>query len=80
MGYPAEFGRLIAGELSTEKYMLRMIQYLRNARPSSMEEIADEMLSMIDERNMWREKKENEFYNGKFNNMIYNGLFDEEDN
>ena len=79
MGYPEEFGYLIADELSTEKYMLRMIQYLRNASSASMEEIADEMLSMVDERNRWREKKENEYYNEKFNNMIYRGLFDEED-
>ena len=44
MGYPEEFGRLVADNLRTEKTMSRMLGYLRQARPTSAEEIADEML------------------------------------
>ena len=77
MGYPEEFGYLIASELRTENYMLRMINYLRNARPQSAEEIADEMITMTEERDRWVDKKKNEYYNCKLNSMLYNGLFDE---
>ena len=79
MGYPEEFGYLIASELGTEKYMLRMINYLRNAAPQSAEEIADEMLAMVEERRRWADKKANEYYNERLNNMLYNGLFEEHD-
>ena len=50
MGYPEDFGRVIAGELRTEKAMKRMSSYLRQACPESPEEIADEMRSLLRER------------------------------
>ena len=42
MGYPKEFGIVIAGNLRTEKTMGRMIGYLNQANPRSANEIADE--------------------------------------
>ena len=36
-GYPEEFGRAIATQLGTEKTMMRMLRYLRAARPVSAE-------------------------------------------
>ena len=74
MGYPAEFGAAIANNLRTEKTMNRMIRYLRNASPRSAEEIADEMLAIMEDRNRWIQKKEAEYYNAKYNEMLYNGL------
>ena len=74
MGYPAEFGAAIANNLRTEKTMSRMIRYLRNANPRSAEEIADEMLAIMEDRNRWVQKKEAEYYNAKYNEMLYNGL------
>lgn len=74
MGYPAEFGTAIANNLRTEKTMSRMIRYLRNANPRSAEEIADEMLAIMEDRNRWIQKKEAEYYNAKYNEMLFNGL------
>ncbi len=74
MGHPEEFGAMIADSLRTEKWMSRMIGYLRNARPKTAEEIADEMLAILDDRDRWRKKKEAEYYNQKYNELLYFGL------
>lgn len=74
MGYPKEFGIAIANNLRTEKTMSRMIGYLRNAKPRSAEEIADEMLAIMEDRNRWVQKKEAEYYNSKYNELLYFGL------
>ena len=80
MGYPEAFGQLVADHLRTEMTMRRMIGYLRQAHPTSAEEIADEMLAIMDDRTRWIQKKETEYYNRKYNEMLYYGLGgDEED-
>lgn len=79
MGHPKEFGELIADSLGTEKTMSRMIGYLREAKPRSAEEIADEMLAICDDRKRWIQKKELEYYNGKYNELLYYGLGQEEE-
>ena len=48
MGYPKEFGQVIARNLGSEKTMRRMNAYLHEAGPGSAEEIADEMLAAGD--------------------------------
>ncbi|MDD5987674.1 MAG: hypothetical protein PUC26_07740 [Eubacteriales bacterium] len=62
-GYPKELGTMIARELGTPSTMNRMIAYLLSAEPGSAEEIVDEMLAIIADRDKWREKKINEYYN-----------------
>ena len=57
LGYPAEFGEVIAHELGGEKSMRRMTAYLRGADPHSPEQIADEMLAILDQRHRWVEQK-----------------------
>lgn len=79
MGYPEEFGKAIADSLGTEMTMDRMIRYLGHARPRSAEEIADEMLAIVDDRDRWVKKKANEYYNRKYNELLYYGLGVEED-
>ena len=79
MGYPAELGELIADHLRSEKTMYRMLAYLRQAQPDSAEEIVDEMLSISAEVERWREKKTAEYYNAKYNELLYSGLESEED-
>lgn len=79
MGYPAEFGQTIAEQLGTEMTMNRMIGYLHRMQPQSAEEIADEMLAICDDRDRWRKKKEAEFYNQKYNELIYEGFADDEE-
>ena len=77
MGYPKEFGIAIANNLRTEKTMSRMIGYLRNAKPRSAEEIADEMLAIMSDRERWIKKKEAEQANAKYNELLYYGLSSE---
>ena len=80
MGYPEEFGHAIVQNLRTEKTMSRMIGYLMHAKPRSAEEIADEMLAIMEDRKRWIQKKEAEYYNSKYNEMLYFGLgVDEEE-
>ena len=79
MGYPEEFGRLIAKNLGSEKMMRRMTAYLRLANPRSAEEIADEMLALMSERERWKKKKEAEEANARYNEVLYYGLGEEED-
>lgn len=74
MGYPPEFGAAIAAELGTESTMQRMIGYLHNAKPRTAEEIADEMLAICDDRDRWVQKKKAEYYNSKYNELLYYGL------
>lgn len=71
LGFPEEFGVAVADGLRGEKSMMRMARYLRGARPDNMEEIADEMLAIIAERDSWVEKKVSERANGKIT-QFYN--------
>ena len=79
MGYPQELADMIAKNLGSEKMMNRMTGYLLHAKPSSAEEIVDEMLAIMEDRERWIKKKQAEYYNGKYNELLYNGLDVEED-
>ena len=74
MGYPEEFGNAIADNLRTEKTMSRMIGYLNQAHPKSADEIADEMLAIMEDRERWIQKKTAEYYNSKYNELLYYGI------
>ena len=74
MGYPKEFGIVIADNLRTEKTMGRMIGYLNQANPRSANEIADEMLAIMEDRERWIRKKSAEYYNSKYNEFLYYGF------
>lgn len=77
MGYPESFGLLIAANLRTEKMIGRMIGYLKNAKPQSDAEIADEMLAIMDDRDLWTQKKMSEYYNSKYNEYLNSSLREE---
>ena len=67
-GYPEAFSELIAKELSTEYTADRMIRYiLREAH--SLEEVADEMLAILSDRDRIREKHLAEYAQSKINEM-----------
>ena len=74
MGYPKEFGAVIADNLRTEKTMSRMIGYLKQASPGSADEIADEMLAIMEDRERWIQKKTAEYYNSKYNELLWYGI------
>ena len=79
LGYPEEFGMVMAGELRGPQSMRRMATYLRQASP---EEIVDEMLAIIQLRESWAKKKQAEEANAKYWQMYHNhfGLDEEDDN
>ena len=77
MGYPAAFGEAIADNLRSEKTMHRMTGYLLSAKPKTEEEIVDEMLAIMSDRDRWMQRKEAEYYNRKYNEYLNSG-FEEE--
>ena len=58
LGFPREFGDLLARELGSPRAIGRMAAYLRRAKPRSVEMIVDEMLAISAEARTWRERKE----------------------
>ena len=66
IGLPVEFALVLAGELKTEKMIGRMVGYLRHMEEASPEEIADEMLAILADR----EKKINKYYNARYNRYL----------
>lgn len=77
LGFPAEFAQALSG-VGGEKSMQRLAAYLRAARPTSMEEIADEMLSIMQERDTWVERKKNNYYNEKLTEFYNRDREDDE--
>ena len=74
MGYPEEFGKAIAKNLGSGKTMRQMTAYLYSAKPRSAEEIADEMLAIMSDRERWIAKKEAEAANARYNEILNEGL------
>ena len=58
LGFPREFGDLLAKELGSPRAIARMTSYLRCTKPHSVEMIVDEMLAISAEAQTWRERKE----------------------
>ncbi len=78
LGYPGEFGEVIASQLGGEWSMRRMTSYLRGADPHSPEEIADEMLAILQMRERYVEQKISEHANASIT-AFYNRERDDED-
>ncbi len=79
LGFPAEFGDLIARELGSPRSMHRMAAYLRCAQPRSVEMIVDEMLAIAAEAQAWREKKESQEAQAGYNAWLYQRRREAED-
>lgn len=79
LGYPTEFGLVLAGELSGAKSMRRMASYLRQAQPTSPEEIADEMLAILDLNRAWAQRHMAEEANARYWQMQRNHFGLDED-
>ena len=74
MGYPKEFSDLITQNLNTDYTAKRMIGYLKSSVKVSAEEVADEMLAILSDRNRFIEKKLNEESNSKWNMIMEEGF------
>ena len=70
LGFPGELGTEIAKNLGSIRAMNRMISYLNYEKPRSAEIIVDEMLAICGEIDAWRNKKDSERANAKYNEML----------
>ena len=79
LGFPVEFGNLLAKELGGPRAISRMTAYLRCTKPHSVEMIVDEMLAISAEAKAWREKKESEEAHASYNAYLYERRINGED-
>ncbi len=78
-GYHEELCDLISKNLNTDFTAARMIGYLCQYSQLPEEEVVDEMLSILSDRNAIIKKKETEAAQAKINEMYEFGLGDEEE-
>ncbi len=79
IGLPEEVSRIIARNLSSPIGLRRMASYLRNAHPRSMEEIADEMVALMEDREAWIRKKQAEESSNRYNEWLNSDMREPED-
>lgn len=70
-GYPEEFCDQITRNLNTDWTAQRMIGYLSHYRKLPPEEIVDEMLAILSDRNSIMQKHQLEETNARWNNYLY---------
>ena len=70
LGFPKELGIQIAKQLGSPKAMNRMLGYLYNVKPHSVELVVDEMLAICSDIDAWKEKKASEEANAYYNEML----------
>lgn len=73
-GYPERFCDLITKNLNTDYTAIRMIQYLSHYQYLPPEEVVDEMLAILSDRNRIMQKKELENVNAKWNIHLMRGF------
>ncbi len=78
-GYPEDFCDLVTKNLNTDFTANRMIGYLYHYSDLPPEEIADEMLAILSDRNRIMQKKELESNNAAWNRILMQGLGIEEE-
>ena len=71
IGFPAELAELMAKQLGSPKAIDRMTSYIHQARPRTEEVLVDEMLTICAEIETWREKKESQEAQARYNARLY---------
>ena len=71
LGFSAELAELMARELKSPRAIDRMTSYVRQARPRTEEMLVDEMLAICAEIETWRERKESQEAQARFNARLY---------
>lgn len=79
LGFSAELADLLAHELGSPKAIDRMASYVRQARPRTEEMLVDEMLAIKAEIDTWRERKESQEAQAKYNARLYYQRMEEEE-
>ena len=77
LGFPEALGDQIVKNLGSPKAMDRMTSYLNNVKPKKAELVVDEMLAICSDIARWRDKKESERANAKYNEILYFGVEEE---
>ena len=78
-GYPEEFCDQVTKNLNTDWTAQRMIGYLSHYKKLPMEEIADEMLAILSDRNRIIRKKRLESANASWNEYLTYGFGGDEE-
>ena len=73
-GYPEPFCDEVTKNLNTDWTAQRMIGYLSHYKKLRLEDIADETLAILSDRNRIMAKKETEAANARWNAMTWNGF------
>ena len=77
-GYPEVFCDQVTQNLNTDFTAGRMIGYLSHYKKLPMEEIADEMLAILSDRNRIMKKKKLENTNTSWNEYLMDGFGEDE--
>lgn len=78
-GYPECFCNDISFELNTDYTANRMLGYLRHYQVLPMEDVADEMLAILSDREAYIRKKIFEHDQAKWNEYMWTGFGEGED-
>ena len=70
LGYPEEFADLLAKQLGSPKAIDRLTSYLYQAKPGTVEMIIDEMLAIRSDIETWKEKKESQEAQARYNSWL----------
>ena len=73
-GYPKEFCEQITLNLNTDWTAQRMIGYILHYNKLPLEEVVDEMLAILSDRNQIMQKHEVENTNAKWNEFLNSGF------
>ena len=76
IGFAAELAELMARQLGSPKAIDRMVSYIRQAHPLTEEMLVDEMLAICAEIETWREKKESQEAQARYNARLYYKKFE----
>ncbi len=79
LGYPERFCHLISESLRGEWSEMRMMGYLREWGRPSMEEVADEMLAILSDRERIVNKKMSEQANASYNAFLRRDIDEEKE-
>lgn len=69
-GFPPEFGEALAEFLGGPATMERMASYLIRVRPQSVEEAADEAVTLVEQRARWVEEMRSEEANAAYTRWV----------
>lgn len=74
-GFPREFcDVMVTKQLTTDYTRTRMLGYLYRYESPSIEEVVDEMLAILSDRDAWVQKKTMEQNQAKLNELYARGL------